>query len=72
MGFLQKYLLQRRLQYAQSIARLDEKAALVKTYIAQGKDLGAKSPREAAEMAAGRPLTEEEWAKVGIPWKENW
>ena len=72
MRFLQKYLLKKRLRYARNMAELDDKAALVKTYIAEGKYLGAKNAREAAEMAAGRPLTDEEWAKVGKPWEENW
>lgn len=70
MGLLQKYLLKRRLQYAESMAGLDEKAALAKTYIAHGKYLGAKSAREAAEMAAGRALTEEEWVRSESPGKK--
>lgn len=43
MSFLQKYLLKRRLHYAQNIATLDDKAALVKTYIAHGKYLGQRT-----------------------------
>jgi hypothetical protein len=34
--------------------------------------LGASTPREAAEMTVGRPLTEDEWSQIGSKWQRIW
>lgn len=50
----------------------DEREALLDTMIEQGKYLGAKSAREAAEMVMGRPLSDEEWGKHADDWNRRW
>jgi hypothetical protein len=40
--------------------------------IEAGKYLGAKTPREAAEIAMGRPLTDEEWGRCADAWVRRW
>ena len=54
---------------ADLVARQDE---AVMPAIILGRALGAKSAQEAAELAAGRSLTAEEWEKVQGPWDRNW
>jgi hypothetical protein len=34
--------------------------------------LGARRPREAAEMSMGRPLTDDEWTQVSSKWERVW
>jgi hypothetical protein len=34
--------------------------------------VGARTPREAAEITAGRPLTDQEWANHRSAWDRNW
>jgi len=36
------------------------------------RKFGADFPREAAEMTAGRPLTDEEWGDVKQLWEDAW
>ena len=37
-----------------------------------GLELGAVSAREAAEMGAGREISDEEWSKFGERWERAW
>lgn len=41
-------------------------------FILAAKKVGAKSPREAAEIAQGRRLTDEEWGKCAEVWQRRW
>ena len=40
--------------------------------ISMSKMLCAKTPREAAEMTMGRPLSDAEWEKWKAPWEHYW
>ncbi|MFC2254805.1 hypothetical protein ACETRX_34705 [Labrys portucalensis] len=40
--------------------------------IEAGRRLGAKSAREAAEMASGRALSDVEWERLRPGWERNW
>jgi len=40
--------------------------------IKAGKERGAKTARDAAEIAFGRPLTGVEWSAVGPLWRARW
>lgn len=46
--------------------------ATAQQLIEAGRLLGAKTPREAAEMAVGRELTDEEWERHKEGWQRNW
>jgi hypothetical protein len=50
----------------------NEREELLDKMIAAGKFLRAKTAREAAEMAKGRPLTDAEWATHGPAWEARW
>jgi hypothetical protein len=45
---------------------------VVDEIIESSKKLGAKSPREAAEIMMRRPLTEEEWRRYSKTWQRRW
>lgn len=49
--------------------------AIARRAIEAGRLLGARTAREAAEMTAGRPLTDDEWSGLGSTlervWREN-
>lgn len=34
--------------------------------------IGAKTPREAAEISLGRPFTDDEWPTYRDAWEKNW
>lgn len=40
--------------------------------ILAAKNLGAKSPREAAEISRGGAFTDIEWQRHRGPWEQNW
>jgi hypothetical protein len=40
--------------------------------ILAAKNLGAKSPREAAEISRGSTFTDVEWQQHRVPWEQNW
>jgi len=40
--------------------------------IEAAKHLGAKTPREAAEITMGRVLTDEEWGRCSETWYRRW
>ena len=50
----------------------EKQDVVLQKYVAMGRLLGAKSAREAAEMAVGRPMTEKEWMQFQEPWDRNW
>jgi hypothetical protein len=50
-------------QNPDTIAKMSIKAARL---------LGAKSPREAAEITAGRELSDQEWERFKSSWERNW
>lgn len=50
----------------------DRREELLDQYIAVAKQLHAKTAREAAEMATGRALSDDEWANLRTPWEARW
>ena len=46
--------------------------AIAKFSIEAARLLGAKSPREAAEITAGRKLSDQEWERFRSGWERNW
>lgn len=49
-----------------------KRAEIAKTYIKAAKKLKAKTPREAAEIATGRALTDDEWDAIRQHWERHW
>ena len=50
----------------------DRREELVDSMIKASKRLGAKTPRQAAEIASGRRYTEEEWQARREIWLRRW
>lgn len=50
----------------------DRGQELLDELVASAKMLGAKTPREAAQMAMGRHLPDSEWKDVRAAWEERW
>jgi hypothetical protein len=68
-AFLTKAIRQRRaLRYAKAFP--DEITAV--QAILAALELGAKSARDAAEMLAGRELSDAEWLTVSPRWERAW
>ncbi|MCF7822241.1 MAG: hypothetical protein K9M17_07375, partial [Mariprofundaceae bacterium] len=51
---------------------LSEADLVASQAIAAAKTLGAKNAKEAAEMTAGRQITDEKWEKIKEGWEKNW
>ncbi|WP_333606058.1 hypothetical protein [Novosphingobium sp.] len=50
----------------------DRGQELLDDLVSSAKMLGAKTPREAAQMAMGRRLPDDEWSEVRAAWEEHW
>jgi hypothetical protein len=50
----------------------DRAEALIDFFIEAAKEVGAESPREAAERTNGVPLNDEEWARYAASWCRRW
>jgi hypothetical protein len=46
--------------------------SVAKMAIEAARCVGAKSPREAAEITAGRKLSDQEWERFKGSWERNW
>lgn len=53
-------------------SRYEERDILVQSMIRIARSLGATTAREAAEVAQGRPLTDNEWIERSDMWERNW
>ncbi|WP_370675530.1 hypothetical protein [Pleomorphomonas sp. PLEO] len=51
---------------------LSEKDRVAQESIHAAKAVGAKTPRDAAEITMGRPFSDAEWDKWREPWERNW
>ena len=51
---------------------LDGEDRVARIHIEAAKHLGAKTPKQAAEITAGREITPQEWDKVRGAWERNW
>lgn len=49
-----------------------EREIALRSCITSARQLGAKTPREAAEIVNGGPLSDEDWAKVAGRWESAW
>jgi hypothetical protein len=69
-GYLARKFRHRRAQKYLSAHPEDEPA--VQTIVATLDLLAPRSAREVAEMMAARPLSDDEWQKIGSRWERAW
>ena len=68
-GFIDRAIRKRRaLRYLKAFP---EDITVVEAILA-ALELKAKSPRDAAEMMAGRELTDAEWLPMSLRWERPW
>ncbi|MAU59556.1 MAG: hypothetical protein CMI62_02370 [Parvibaculum sp.] len=69
-----KFLRQRKLRTRaiQYLSRHPEDEPAVKAILMGVEALGISSAREAAEITAGRPFSDEEWNEYGPRWERAW